>query len=108
MPGFNHPVTVTLNGLPKEYPAPRIVVPGDQTDFTLAVSFPYGAKPAELKNIKLLATAQTDPQNPKSMVQSNSVMRGIHRVKFQTQSKFSRCAVVKVVAFSYRLLGTKR
>ena len=68
--GFNQPVTVTLTNLPKEYPAPKVVVPGDKTDFELVVSFPYGAKPIELKDAKLLGT--TDPAKP-GATRSNEV-----------------------------------
>lgn len=68
--GFNQPVTVTLANLPKEYPAPKVVVPGDKTDFELVVAFPYGAKPMELKEGKLLGLI--DPAKPDS-IRSNEV-----------------------------------
>ena len=68
--GFNQPVTVTLANLPKEYPAPKVVVPGDKTDFELAVVFPFGAKPMELKDGKLVGVI--DPAKPDS-IRSNEV-----------------------------------
>ena len=68
--GFNQPVTVTLTNLPKEYPAPKVIVPGDKTDFELVVAFPYGAKPVELKDAKLLGLV--DPAKPDS-IRSNEV-----------------------------------
>ncbi len=68
--GFNQPVTVTLANLPKEYPAPKVVVPGDKSDFELVVTFPFGAKPVELKDGKLVGLI--DPAKPDS-VRSNEV-----------------------------------
>ncbi|MCE9525667.1 MAG: hypothetical protein K8R36_06395 [Planctomycetales bacterium] len=68
--GFNQPVTVTLANLPKEYPAPKVVVPGDKTDFELSVTFPFGAKPMELKDGKLVGVI--DPAKPDS-IRSNEV-----------------------------------
>ncbi|MFN0021510.1 MAG: hypothetical protein ACKVP0_24935 [Pirellulaceae bacterium] len=68
--GFNQPVTVTLANLPKEYPAPKVVVPGDKTDFELAVVFPFGAKPMELKDGRLVGLI--DPAKPDT-IRSNEV-----------------------------------
>jgi hypothetical protein len=68
--GFSQPVTVTLANLPKEYPAPKVVIPGDKTDFELVVAFPYGAKPVELKDARLLGLV--DPAKPDT-VRSNEV-----------------------------------
>ena len=68
--GFNQPVTVTLANLPKEYPAPKVIVAGDKTDFELAVVFPYGSKPMELKDGKLVGVI--DPAKPDS-IRSNEV-----------------------------------
>jgi hypothetical protein len=73
MTGLNQPVTVTLSGLPEGYPPPQIVLAAGQSDFILPVSFPSGAKPAELKGVKLMATSQTDPKDPKSLVRGNEV-----------------------------------
>jgi hypothetical protein len=68
--GFNQPVTVTLTNLPKEYPAPKVIVPGDKADFELAVTFPFGAKPMELKDGKLVGVI--DPAKPDT-IRSNEV-----------------------------------
>jgi hypothetical protein len=68
--GYNQPVTVTLANLPKEYPAPKVVVPGDKSDFELAVTFPFGAKPMELKDAKLVA--MSDPTKP-AATRSNEI-----------------------------------
>jgi len=68
--GFNQPVTVTLVNLPKEYLAPKVVVPGDKTDFELAVTFPFGVKPLELKDGKLVGLI--DPAKPDT-IRSNEV-----------------------------------
>ncbi len=68
--GFNQPVTVTLTNLPKEYPAPKVVVPGDKSDFELAVVFPFGSKPMELKDGKLVGVI--DPAKPDT-IRSNEV-----------------------------------
>jgi len=70
--GFDKPVTVTLVGLPKGYTAPLIEIAADQTEFTLEVRFAKEAKPAELKNIKLVANAPTDLK-PEVQVTSNQV-----------------------------------
>jgi hypothetical protein len=61
--GFPHPVTLTLAGLPKEVPAPSVVVPGDKSDFELAITFPDTVKPGELKGVKLIGTSQLGPKN---------------------------------------------
>ena len=66
-------MTLTLAGLPKEYPAPKIEVPADKSEFTLEVRFAAQAKPAELKNIKLTATMLLDAADPKSSVKSNDI-----------------------------------
>ncbi len=70
--GFDKPVTVTLAGLPEGYAAPSIEVPTDQTEFKLEVRFPKEAKPAELKDIKLIANAPTDLK-PELKVTSNQI-----------------------------------
>lgn len=68
--GFNQPVTVTLGNLPKEYLPPQVVVPADKTDFELVISFPYGVKPMELKDARLLGLI--DPAKP-GAARSNEV-----------------------------------
>ncbi len=71
--GLAGPVTVTLEGLPKEYPAPSVVAPAESVDFKLPVAFPFGAKPGVLKNVRLVATATPDPKAEKAMVRSNAL-----------------------------------
>ena len=70
--GFDKPVTVTLAGLPEGYAAPSIEVPTNQTEFKLEVRFPKEAKPADLKDIKLIANAPTDLK-PELKVTSNQI-----------------------------------
>ena len=65
-------MTVTLAGLPEGYAAPSIEVPADQTEFKLEVRFPKEAKPADLKDIKLVASAPTDLK-PEIKVSSNQI-----------------------------------
>lgn len=79
-PGFAQPVTVTLQGLPKEYAAPPVTVPADKEDFEFPVRFAYGSKPAELKDIKLIGVFQPNPQNAEVVVRSNPVAIGVIKV----------------------------
>lgn len=58
LPNFRRDVTVTLAGLPAELPAPAAEVAADQDDFTLSVAFPFGAAPADLANVVLVAKSQ--------------------------------------------------
>jgi hypothetical protein len=58
---FKRPVTVTLAGLPAGIPPPAVVVPGDRSDFELPVAFPYGLKPGDLANVKLVANGDGQP-----------------------------------------------
>ncbi|MBA63531.1 MAG: hypothetical protein CMJ76_14330 [Planctomycetaceae bacterium] len=74
--GFDKPVTVTLTGLPEGYGAPSIEVPADQTEFKLEVRFAKEAKPADLKDIKLVANAATDLK-PEVRVNSNQINTNI-------------------------------
>lgn len=61
LPGFGAPVTITLLGLPEELPAPRVVVPAGQSDFTLPVAFPFNAPKGDLKGLSLVGTSQAGP-----------------------------------------------
>ncbi len=55
--GFTQPVTITLGGLPGEVKmVPSVVVPPDQTEFTLPLSFEYGSKAGDYKGLKLSAS----------------------------------------------------
>src|SRR5207237_6827262 len=58
---FKKPVTVTLAGLPAGASPPVLVVPGDKSDFELAVAFSYGLKPGDLPNVRLVATGDGQP-----------------------------------------------
>ena len=69
-PGFNQPVVVTLESLPRGYTAPQVFVPADKSDFALPLTFAFGAKPGNLKGAKLVALAA--PVTAAS-VRSNSV-----------------------------------
>lgn len=53
--GYALPVVVTLEGLPKEYTAPSVLVAGDKTEFELPLVFPHASPPGELKELKLVA-----------------------------------------------------
>jgi len=55
--GFTQPVVVTLEGLPKGYSAPTVLVPADQSEFALPLTFAFGTKPGELKGAKLVGVA---------------------------------------------------
>jgi len=68
--GFSKPVTVSLAGLPAELPAPTVTVPGNRSDFELAVAFPFETKLGLLPNIKLVAVSQITPQQT---IRSNEV-----------------------------------
>jgi hypothetical protein len=57
---FDKAVTITLRGLPKGYTAPSIEIAADVNEFTLPIQFSKEAKPGDLKNIKLVATAASD------------------------------------------------
>jgi hypothetical protein len=69
-PGYNQPILVTLDGLPKGTVAPDVLVAGDKNDFELPLNFASSAKPGELKNAKLVA--YTAPITVKS-VKSNAI-----------------------------------
>jgi hypothetical protein len=71
--GYAMPVSVTLRGLPKGYPAPTVEVAGDVSEFDLEVRFPDGTTPAELKNIQLVGTVKPDPKKQEIMFSSNTI-----------------------------------
>jgi hypothetical protein len=52
--GSSQAVIVTLDGLPKGYFSPQVLVPADKADFELPLTFAFGSKPGELKG-KLVA-----------------------------------------------------
>jgi hypothetical protein len=71
--GYAMPVSVTLRGLPKGYPAPTVEVAGDVSEFDLEVRFPDGTTPAELKNIQLVGTVKPDPKKQEITFSSNTI-----------------------------------
>lgn len=71
--GIDGPVTVTLAGLAEQYPSPKLEVPAGQNEFSLEVRFPAGAPPADLKDVRLIASTLTNPDDPMSAAQSNEV-----------------------------------
>jgi hypothetical protein len=79
-PGFAQPVELTLDGLPKEYASPKATVAADQENFEFPVSFAYGAKPAELKDARLIAQFQPDPKIADLIVRSDPVAVGVIKV----------------------------
>jgi len=71
--GFNEPFVVALAGLPEGYESPRVEVPSNQSEFVLPVRFPFGTKEGELKDIRLMASALMNADDPGSRIESNSV-----------------------------------
>lgn len=76
-PGYTQPVLVTLEKLPKGYTAPQVLVPGEQSDFQLPLTFAYSSKPGEIKNAQLVGVAA--PQVATS-VRSNPIEVAINIV----------------------------
>lgn len=62
--GMAGEVAVTLTGLPAGVPVPRVVVAADQTAYELELKFPANTAPAELRDVKLLATGKMTPASP--------------------------------------------
>ncbi|HZN33081.1 MAG TPA: hypothetical protein VFB80_04650 [Pirellulaceae bacterium] len=56
-PGYTQSVVVTLDGLPKGYSAPQVIVPADKSEFELPLTFAFGSKAGELKGAKLVGIA---------------------------------------------------
>ncbi|MFO0816720.1 MAG: hypothetical protein U1A77_02185 [Pirellulales bacterium] len=71
--GWDTPVTVTLVGLPDGVVAPQVVVPPSQTEFSLPLNFAAGARPGELKGVRVVAMAPFDPAQPAGLVRSNEL-----------------------------------
>jgi len=76
-PGFAGPLTVTLAGLPKELPPPITVVPADKSEFELKVVFPFGSKPGEIANLKLVAITDA---NKTDAARSNEIAVAVNVV----------------------------
>lgn len=62
---FKLPIVVTLENLPKGYTAPQVIIPADRAEFELPLTFAFGSKPGELKDVKLVAVAA--PVSPNSV-----------------------------------------
>lgn len=62
---FKQPVVVTLENLPKGYASPQVIIPADRAEFELPLTFAFGSKPGELKDVKLVAVAA--PVSPNSV-----------------------------------------
>lgn len=71
--GFSLPVNLTLSGLPKGLASPSLTVAAEQSDFELAVVFPYGTPEGDLANVKLSAVSLTDVKNPKSEIRADEI-----------------------------------
>lgn len=55
--GFQQPVVISLAGLPAEVKkVPQVTVVADQNEFTLPLTFEFGSKPGDYKNVLLTAT----------------------------------------------------
>jgi hypothetical protein len=70
VPAFKRPIVVTLENLPKGYSAPQVFVPADQNRFELSLTFPFGSKPTEIKDAKLIGLSAPVSVNS---VRSNAV-----------------------------------
>ena len=70
---YPYPISVRLDGLPKEYPSPQLTLDKGQSEFELEVRFPQSSAAAELKDVKLVAIAQPDPQVAERVVRSNAI-----------------------------------
>jgi hypothetical protein len=75
--GFSPPVKIQLTGLPKDVPSPLVTIAGSaaggSSDFELVAAFPFGVKPGPLADLKLVAIAIVDPQNPTVESRSNEI-----------------------------------
>lgn len=77
LPGFAQSVTIALEGLPAELPAPMIDVPGDKSEFELPVSFPFGAAPGALASVKVVGVSRP---NPAATIRSNELAVAVNVV----------------------------
>lgn len=75
--GYTQPVVVTLEGLPKGYSAPQVIVPEGKSDFVLPLTFAFGSKAGPLKGAKLVGIAAPVVA---SSVKSNSLAVAINVV----------------------------
>ncbi len=59
--GFQHPVAVKITGLPESVPAPQVIVPEGQSDFTLTATLPGTLTLAELGAARVAAASELAP-----------------------------------------------
>ncbi|PQO44873.1 hypothetical protein [Blastopirellula marina] len=64
--GFQQPVIVVANGLPKEAKSDAVEVAADQSEFTLEITLPPGIAAEQLANVKLVATAKRNGEDAPS------------------------------------------
>ena len=60
--GFSGAIVVSLTGLPKGVPPPRVTVAGKKNTFELPVRFPFGTKQKEFKNVTVIASFTPNPK----------------------------------------------
>ncbi len=71
--GFRAPIKVQLAGLPKDTPSPVVTLEGEAVDFSLPLSFRFGAATGPVADAKLVALSSPDAQNPAIEARSNEV-----------------------------------
>ena len=64
--GFQQPVIVVANGLPKEAKSAAVEVPADKSEFTLEITLPPGIPAEQLADVKLVATAKRNGEDATS------------------------------------------
>lgn len=64
--GFQQPVIVVANGLPKEAKSAAVEVPADKSEFTIEITLPPGIAAEQLANVKLVATAKRNGEDTSS------------------------------------------
>jgi hypothetical protein len=70
---FNHPLRVTLEGLPPGVPPPFAEVAADANAFELAVRLPHGLPAKPLKNVRLVGVSLASPGDLENAVRTNRV-----------------------------------
>lgn len=68
--GTATPVRVTVEGWPKDVPPPLVDLTAEQTDFTLPLRLPFKESKAVLKDVELVAVAQSSPGSQPKGVRS--------------------------------------
>lgn len=73
LPDFKHPVALKLTGLPKGVSSPVITVPAEQDTFEFPLQLAYETPAGEMQGVKLVGTAQPDPNDYKTRLTTNRV-----------------------------------